>query len=148
LVEERGFLVSLQNLERVEAEMPLEEMLTWMASGAVNLMDENREFLRVIIMEGLGGDEAALEQYGRLIDLWEQALTAVLKRYENKGELPSGSPDTLARQVIYLVHMAFVESLLGRQAGAELTVERRREVLATFAAQAIHRLVGCGPGSA
>jgi hypothetical protein len=123
-------------------------MLTWMASGAVNLMDENREFLRLIIMEGLGGDDAALEQYRRLIDLWEHALTTVLQRYEKKGDLPSNSPDTLSRQVIYLILMAFVESLLGRHVAADLTVEQRREVLATFAAQAIHRLVGCASTSA
>src|SRR5688572_8829474 len=48
LVEERGFLTSLQNLERVEAELPLPEMLLWMSAGAVNLMDANRDFLRLI----------------------------------------------------------------------------------------------------
>jgi AcrR family transcriptional regulator len=147
LVEERGFLVSLQNLERVEAEMPLEEMLTWMAGGAVSLMDENREFLRLIYMEGLGGDDAALEQYRRLIDLWEHALGTVLKRYEKKGDLPSNSAGLLAREVIYLIQMAFVESLLGRHVDPGASVEQRRELLATFAAQAIHRLVGCTPGT-
>src|SRR5688572_2462864 len=74
LVDERGFLTSLQNLERVEAEMPLRDMVLWMSAGAVNLMDANRDFLRLIIMEGLGGDEAALEQYSHLLDLWEGAL--------------------------------------------------------------------------
>jgi hypothetical protein len=43
--------------------------------------------------------------------------------------------------VIYLIHMAFVESLLGRHAASALSAEQRRETLATFAAQAIHRLV-------
>ena len=114
LVEERGFLTSLQNLERVEAELPLREMVLWMAAGAINLMDENRDFLRLIIMEGLGGDEAALEQYTRLLDLWESALTAVLQRYEGKGELRDGPPDELARHVIYTILMAFQDSLLGR----------------------------------
>jgi AcrR family transcriptional regulator len=148
LVEERGFLVSLQNLERVEADMPLEEMLTWMASGAVSLMDENREFLRLIIMEGLGADDAALEQYRRLMDLWEHALTTVLERYGTKGELPPNSPDILATQVIYLIQMAFIESLLGRHVAGDATVEQRRETLATFAAQAIHRLIAGVPANA
>ena len=77
-------------------------------------MDENREFLRLIIMEGLGGDEAALEQYDRLLDLWENALTTVLRRYEEKGELPGNSAETVARHIIYTILMAFEESLLGR----------------------------------
>src|SRR3990170_5175525 len=96
LVEERGFVAGLQHLERVSAELPLQETLLWMARGAINIMDENRDFLRLIIMEGLGGDEAALEQYRRLTDMWENALTAVLKRYAEKGELPSDSLQTLA----------------------------------------------------
>jgi len=32
-------------------------------------------------MEGLGGDEAALEQYTRLVDLWERALVITFGRY-------------------------------------------------------------------
>src|SRR5437867_10020157 len=50
LVEERGFLRSLENLAQVEPHLPISEMLLWMAAGAVNIMDENRDFLRLIIM--------------------------------------------------------------------------------------------------
>jgi AcrR family transcriptional regulator len=46
LVEERGFLAGLRQLEEVSAEAPLHETLSWMARGAVNIMDENRDFLR------------------------------------------------------------------------------------------------------
>ena len=108
LVEEKGFLEGLQNLERVTADLPLDQMLIWMARGAIELMDENREFLRLIIMEGLGGDEAGLDQYRRLIDLWQDALTTVLARYQEKGELPGDSLPSLARQIIYLILMSFI----------------------------------------
>src|SRR5580765_5269384 len=37
LVEERGFLSSLQNLERVSADLPLQETLVWTARGAINI---------------------------------------------------------------------------------------------------------------
>src|SRR5712691_9609508 len=114
LVEERGFLSSLQNLARLQADAPLIETLHWTARGAINIMDQNRDFLRLIIMEGLGGDEAALEQYGRLLGLWEDALTSVLRRYEDKGELPQNSAATVARHIIYTILMTFQESLLGR----------------------------------
>ena len=97
LVEERGFLNSLQNLARLQADAPLKETLQWVARGAINIMDQNRDFLRLIIMEGLGRDEAALQQYDRLLGLWEDALTSVLRRYEDKGELPQNSPATVAR---------------------------------------------------
>jgi len=141
LVEERGFVSSLQNLERVTADLPLDEMLIWMARGAVEMMDENREFLRLIIMEGLGGDDAALEQYRRLIDLWESALTTVLDRYHDRGAIPVDAPAAISRQVIYLILMAFVESLLGRHVSPDADAAERRDALSAFAGEALRRIV-------
>ncbi|HVP04516.1 MAG TPA: helix-turn-helix domain-containing protein [Dehalococcoidia bacterium] len=145
LVEERGFLTSLQNLERVEAELSLREMVLWMAAGAINLMDENRDFLRLIIMEGLGGDEAALEQYTRLLDLWENALTIVLRRYEQKGELNSAPADELARQIIYLILMAFQDSLLGRHGFYGPSAAERQSAIRTFLGPSLLRLLVAPP---
>ena len=141
LVEERGFLTSLQNLERVEAELPLREMVLWMAAGAVDLMDENRDFLRLIIMEGLGGDEAALEQYTRLLDLWESALIVVLGRYEEKGELRDYPPEELARHVIYTILMAFQDSLIGRHGFYGPSAAERQLAMRTFLGPSLLRLL-------
>ncbi len=142
LVEERGFLTSLQNLEQVEAQLPLREMVLWMSAGAINLMDENRDFLRLIIMEGLGGDEAALEQYTRLLDLWENALTVVLGRYEAKGELHSAAPaDELSRQIIYTILMAFQDSLLGRHGFFGPTSFERQSAIRDFLGPSLQRLL-------
>jgi AcrR family transcriptional regulator len=142
LVEERGFLTAFQNLERVEAEMPVQEMVQWMAAGAVNLMDANRDFLRLITMEGLGGDEAALEQYTRLMDLWESALATVFTRYETKGELPPGTAPDLSRHVVYTILMAFQDSLLGRHGLSIDTAEERQAALRTFLAPSLTSLLG------
>ncbi len=141
LVEERGFLTSLQNLARVEAALPLREMIVWMAAGAINLMDANRDFLRLITMEGLGGDEAALEQYNRLLDLWESALSTVLRRYEARGDLCDGCSDDLARQVIYTILMAFQDSLLGRHGLFGDNAEERQGALRSFLVPSLHRLL-------
>ena len=148
LVEERGFLNSLQNLARLQADAPLQETLHWTARGAINIMDENRDFLRLIIMEGLGGDEAALEQYDRLLGLWESALTAVLRRYEEKGELAGNSVETVARHIIYTILMAFQESLLGRHMSPAATPEGRRTTLNSFVTPALdHIIQGLGRNS-
>lgn len=141
LVEERGFLNQLQNLERVSADFPLKQTLLWMAHGAINIMDQNRDFLRLIIMEGLGGDQASVEQYHRLIDLWEDALGAVLRRYEEKGDLASDSAGTLSRQIIYTILMAFEDSLLGRHIAANAPPDERQHVLGKFVGDALDRLL-------
>ncbi len=137
LVEERGFLNSLQNLERLTADLPLSETVVWMARGAINLMDDNRDFLRLIIMEGLGGDDAAIEQYRRLIDLWENALAIVLGRYAARGDLHPNSVPTLARQIIYTILMAFEDNLLGRHTVDGATPQQRRESQAEFVSDAL-----------
>ena len=141
LVEERGFLNSLQNLARLQADAPLNETLHWTARGAINIMDENRDFLRLIIMEGLGGDDAALEQYHRLLGLWEGALEAVLRRYEDKGEIRANAADTLARHIIYTILMAFEESLLGRHVPAGASADERRAALQAFVAPALDHII-------
>jgi AcrR family transcriptional regulator len=144
LVEERGFLTSLQNLAQVEAEMPLDEMVTWMAAGAVNLMDANRDFLRIITMEGLGGDEAALAEYSRLLDLWENALTTVLDRYAARGLLVADKADDLARHIIYTILMAFQDSLLGRHDFSLDSAQQRQDALRKFLGPSLARLLRRG----
>jgi AcrR family transcriptional regulator len=141
LVEERGFVAGLRQLKEVSAEAPLQETLIWMARGAVNIMDENRDFLRLIIMEGLGGDESAIEQYRHLTDLWESALGAALQRYVEKGELPPEAPQTLVRQVIYLILMAFEDTLMGRHVSPAATPEERRKALIGFAGETVEHLL-------
>lgn len=141
LVEERGFVQSLQNLERLPAEVPLKQTLLWMARGAINIMDVNRDFLRLIIMEGLGGNRAALEQYHRLIDLWENALSTVLRRYEEKGVLQTKVTEALARQIIYTILMAFEDTLLGRYTPPDASAEERQAALAELVRDALDRLL-------
>ncbi len=141
LVEERGIVARLQELERAAADLPLQQNLLWMTRRAINIMDENRDFLRLIIMEGLGGDESALEQYHRLVDLWESALTAMLQRYAEKGELPRHAPAAMARQIIYLILMAFQDTLLGRHVPLAASAEERRQALADFVGGALERLL-------
>ena len=141
LVEERGFVNSLQQLQRVSVDLALRETLLWMARGAINIMDENRDFLRLIIMEGLGGDEAALEQYQRLADLWETGLTSVLQRYVDKGELPGDDSQAIARQIIYGILMAFEETLLGRHVSPKATPTERRDALAAFVGLGLDHLL-------
>jgi len=148
LVEERGFLSSLQNLARLQADAPLQETLHWIARGAISIMDENRDFLRLIIMEGLGGDEAALEQYDRLLGLWESALSSVLRRYQDKGDLTGNSVETVARHIIYTILMAFEESLLGRHVSPGASPEERRTILSNFVTPALDHIVqGLGQNS-
>lgn len=139
LVEERGFISGLLEWEQEAVGLPVWEALLQMALGAVDGMDDSREFLRLIIMEGLSGDEAAVEQYGKLATMWEQGLAAVLKRYAEVGALRCDDPQVVSRQIIYSIVMAFIDSLLRPDAYPQDPPERRREALAHFVRAALER---------
>jgi len=140
LVEEKGFIHRLQALEQVVPRVPLREQLAAIARGAVEIMDENRDFLRLIVVEGLAGDQAMSNQYKRLVGQWERALTTVLSRYQEQGDLTGVDLESLARQIIYIILGPFLDSWMGRRWGPELDAHQRRQALASFAAEAIARL--------
>jgi len=145
LVEEKGFIGHLQNLEQVAPTVPLQECLATMARRAVEVMDANRDFLRLMVLEGLAGDQVMRGQYRRLLDRWENALSSVLKRFQARGELAGVDTAQLSRQIIFLILGAFLDSLMGRHPGPEGDAEGRRQALASFAVAAIDGLLSGHP---
>ena len=141
LVEERGFISRIERLENASTDYPLRETLIWMARGAIDIMDDNRGFLRLVLLEGLVGDPVALEQYQRLVSRWEQSLVAVLGRYVAKGEMKGENIEAVARHIIYLVMASFEETLLGRLLPPDAGAQKRRETLAAFVSAAIDHLL-------
>jgi len=141
LVEERGFISRIQRLENASTDYPLRETLLWMARGAIDIMDDNRGFLRLILLEGLAGDPVALEQYQRLVNRWEQGLAAVLRRYLEKGEMKDDDVETVARHIIYVIMAALQDAVLGRHLPPDDDPQKRRDALAVFVAAAIDQIL-------
>lgn len=143
LVEERGFIATLRELEHFSTDLPLGETLRRMARGAIRIMDENRDFLRLILMEGLSGDEAAIEQYQSLVARWEEGLCGVLRRHGDLG-LRLRQPADLevtARHIIYIILAAFVEGLLAHHIPLDSHSEVRQEALFGFVSTALDELL-------
>lgn len=141
LVEERGFIASLRQLEAASTSLPLAETLRRMARAAIGITDENRDFLRLIIMEGLSGDEAATEQYRSLMIRWERALSGVLHRYATLGALRATDLEATARHIIYIILAAFVEGLLARHIPLDSQPGARQEALFSFVSAALDELL-------
>jgi AcrR family transcriptional regulator len=139
LVEEKGFISHLQNLEQLAPTASLRECLAIMARRAVEIMDSHRDFLRLIVLEGLAGDEAMGDQYRRLVDRWERALSVVLGRFQERGELGDADPARLSRQIISLILGAFLDSLMRRPSQED--AEERRRALASLVVEAIGALL-------
>lgn len=73
---------------------------------------ENHELLRIILREGLAGNQAAACRYGQLLDDWESRLASHLVTFESTEMLGVGEARPMARQIMYAIIMAFEDGLL------------------------------------
>jgi AcrR family transcriptional regulator len=96
---------------------------------AAQAIEENQEVLRIIVREGLAGNPDAACRYGQLLNDWESRMGGRLLRFESTGSLAYGEADSLARQIIYTIIMAFEDMLLLRPDASASPAKRRRQAL-------------------
>jgi AcrR family transcriptional regulator len=100
--------------------------------GITRAIGENHELLRLILREGLAGDQAAACRYGQLLDGWESHLAGHLITFESAGMLGSGEARPVARQIISAIIMAHEDRLVLRPNRSLPPAERRLETLASL----------------
>jgi len=113
LFEERGILPAIQELEQISAELPLRDTLLDIARRAMLVMQQNRDFLRLVFMESLGSEPGAMEEARSVIERWEQGLSRVLRVYMERGQVRRLDAHMAARQLVTLARGAFMDDLLG-----------------------------------
>lgn len=105
----------------------------------LDLFRGDGELLTLILREALLGDTLALGRYTSLLRAWESHAADRLRRFERSGRLEPGESVHLARQIVYLVIMAFEDMLLLRPGTSDEPWERRARVR-RFIARSIKRL--------
>jgi AcrR family transcriptional regulator len=114
LLEEKGIVPALQELEQAAAELEPRYALLGMAREAMSLMQSNRDFLRLMLMEALGSEPAAVAVYRRNMERWEKGVSQFLKAYAQRGELRQVDIEVTARQIATMVLTVFLGDLVGR----------------------------------
>ena len=114
LFEERGILPAMQNLEQISTDLPLRDTLLDIARRAMLVMQQNREFLRLVFVESLGSEPGAMEEARSVAKRWEQAVARVLRAYVERGQVRRLDADMAARQLVSLGRGAFMDDLMGR----------------------------------
>ncbi len=114
LFEERGIMPAIQELQQLATELPLRDTLLDIARRAMLVMQQNREFLRLVFMESLGSEPGAAEEARRVIERWEQGLARVLRAYMERGQVRRLDADVAARQLVTLARGAFMDDLMER----------------------------------
>ena len=112
LIEERGFTEVLEHLERAEITEGPEIVIPRIACSALEFLYQNRDLLKVLLVEALAEDPVAAEEYRILVERWERAEARILKYYAAQGMLRTAVIDTLAKQLVVTVLGAFADYLM------------------------------------
>jgi len=141
LFEEKGILPAIQELEQLSTEFPLRDTLLDIARRAMLVMQQNREFLRLVFMESLGSEPGAVEESRRVIERWEQSLARLLRAYMEKGQVRRLDADMAARQLVTLARGAFMDDLLERFGPARSTGETLSADLEAYLAASVDNIL-------
>jgi AcrR family transcriptional regulator len=114
LLEEKGLVPALRELQQATTEFPPRVGLLTIARNAMSLMQSNRDFLRLVLMEALGNEPTAVTVYRRNIELWEKGVSRFLKAYAQRGLLRQVDTEMTARQIVIMVLTVFLGDLVGR----------------------------------
>ena len=112
LIEERGFCAALENLERAEITVGPAEAIPGLAVGALEFIYQNRDLMKVLMVEAMAEDPVAAEEYRVLRERWERAEVRILRHYADHGQLRTDAIDDLATQLIVTVLGAFGDFLM------------------------------------
>ena len=141
LFEERGILPAIQELEQLSTELPLRDMLLDIARRAMLVMQQNREFLRLVFMESLGSEPGAMEEARSVIERWEQGVARVLRAYMERGQVRRLDAHMAARQLVTLARGAFMDDLLGSFGPSQCTGETLSPDLETYLAASVDNIL-------
>lgn len=115
LFEERGITSAIGQLEQAQISQPPLETLTGIAGAALEIMQRNRDFMKVLLSEALSEDPVATEDYRMVTERWRKAEARIVKEFVSRGELPEVDPDVAARQLVVLSVGPFMDELMSGQ---------------------------------
>jgi AcrR family transcriptional regulator len=112
LFEERGITPAIAGLEQASVAGPPLQVFTEISLYALDIMERNRDFLRVVFAGALGQDRMATEEYRRIVGRWARAEARILREYVENGQLRRVDVDAAARQLVLLVIVAFLDDVM------------------------------------
>lgn len=140
LLEERGFTPALSELERANVQAPAAEVILRICLGALNIMYRNRDVMKVLLMEAMGEDPIAAEEYRMLADRWQRGQARVLDILVERGELRPMDSAQVSQDLMLLTVACFTDYLMslpsrrtrGTDGPPEELVERVRHATSTI----------------
>ena len=115
LFEERGISSALSQLELATFSQPPLETLTAIAVAALSILQQNKDFMKVLLSEAMSEDAIATEDYRLVTERWRNAEARILREFIRRGELPPVDVDVVARQLVVLSVGPFMDEIMSGQ---------------------------------
>jgi AcrR family transcriptional regulator len=112
LIEERGFTTALENLEKAEITIGPREAIPLLALNSLQFIFQNRDLMKVLLVEAMAQDAVAAEEYRVLVERWERALARILRIYAERHQLVIQEVEELSKQLVVTVLGAFSDYLM------------------------------------
>ncbi len=119
LIEERGFTAALENLERAEVTIGPREAIPVIAINALQFIYNNRDLMKVLMLEAMADDPVATEEYSILVERWKKAEARILRVYVDQKLLRTEDVDELAAQLVVTVIGIFADYLMSPASGGD-----------------------------
>lgn len=99
--------------------VPFHELIEMILDSSLRLVEANGDLLRIVLREGLAGDQTAARRYREVMDSWERHVAEAIRHSAGMASPADTLPETLAREIVYTVAMGLEDTLLfGRDQSA------------------------------
>jgi AcrR family transcriptional regulator len=133
VIEERQYALRLRSLPPFDATLPPRERLVELILAMWQGAKEEEAIWRLLLGEGLRGDETALQVGGELLDVIEPALRAWLDELFPADEPPAVDTQAIATVVLSQLFSFFIGQLFRPEAERAEQARREAEAIAALA---------------
>jgi AcrR family transcriptional regulator len=108
---ERGVGAWAEWVQHEHPDTPLLLLLERTAIAGLQFIEQNRDLFRLVLIESLAGDAAALAHHAGQMSLWRTGIAALIARHPRRPE--DESADVIAEHLVAALWGYAVERLLG-----------------------------------
>jgi len=90
-------------------------MLSSIATAALGIMQQNKDFMKVLLSEAMNEDPIATEDYRMVTERWRNAEARILREFVSQAELPPIDVDLAARHLVNISVGSFMDELMTGQ---------------------------------
>ncbi|MEX2238421.1 MAG: TetR/AcrR family transcriptional regulator [Dehalococcoidia bacterium] len=141
LYEASELVQGVERLEALHAEGDPEEVLTGIALATIEVLNRNREILKLVINESLTNDEAAINQHRDLMHRWVRAMAHVFSEFMDAGKIRRIDPQVTGQSFVHAIWGAFVDTTLGSYGEEATSVEEIKELMSGYVSRAVEYML-------